>query len=194
MKYPKDLTGIRFGRLIVLNKAGVKNVGKRGSKSQWLCKCDCGNEKIVLRNSLVSGNTHSCGCMEKETKKTMHLKHGMAKSRIWNIWCGMKDRCSRPQNEDYPRYGGRGITICDEWKDDFQEFYDWSMDNGYSDDLTIDRLDNNGNYEPNNCRWATRKEQTRNRSITKKISIAEIAEIDGISYQEAYNKYVLRKG
>lgn len=106
----------------------------------------------------------------------------------------MITRCFNQNHNYYKDYGGRGITVCDEWKKDFQCFYDWAVANGYSDDLTIDRIDNDGNYEPSNCRWATRKEQTRNRSITKKISIAEIAEIDGISYQEAYSKYVLRKG
>lgn len=193
MKYPKDISGLRFGRLTVMEKAGVTNGGGRGSKSLWRCKCDCGNEKVIMRNSLVSGNTKSCGCMERENKKVMHLKHGMSKTRLWSIWCGIKDRCNRENNHDYVRYGGRGIAICDEWKDDFQNFCEWAMLNGYSDDLTIDRIDVNGDYEPSNCRWVTRKEQTRNRSITKKISIAEIAEIDGISYQEAYKKYVLRK-
>ncbi len=190
MKYPKDISGLRFGRLTVIEKVGVTNGGGRGSKSLWLCKCDCGNEKVILRNSLVSGNTKSCGCLERETKKTMHLKHGMAKTRLWNIWCGIRDRCTRPNNHDFARYGGRGITICDEWKDDFQTFYDWAMSNGYSDDLTIDRIDVNGNYEPSNCRWATRKEQSRNRNNTIKFSLGEIAEIEGISYQEAYAKFV----
>mgnify|MGYP000781233754 FL=1 len=139
---------------------------------------------------MVSGTTKSCGCLEKEVKATMHLKHGMAKSRIWNIWTGMRDRCSRPNNKNYQRYGGRGICVCPEWDSDFQNFYDWSMENGYSDDLTIDRIDNDGNYEPSNCRWVTRKEQTRNRSITKTIPLARIAEIDGITYQAAYDKYV----
>lgn len=124
------------------------------------------------------------------TDRVGYLKHGMAKSRIWNIWTGMRDRCSRPNNKNYQRYGGRGICVCPEWDSDFQNFYDWSMENGYSDDLTIDRIDNDGNYEPSNCRWVTRKEQTRNRSITKTIPLARIAEIDGITYQAAYDKYV----
>lgn len=164
MKYPKDIAGMKFGRLTAIKKVGTKGNGK-GSKSIWLCRCDCGNEKEILRNSLVSGTT-------------------------WNIWTGMRDRCSRPNNKNYQRYGGRGICVCPEWDSDFQNFYDWSMENGYSDDLTIDRIDNDGNYEPSNCRWVTRKEQTRNRSITKTIPLARIAEIDGITYQAAYDKYV----
>ena len=189
MKYPKDITGMRFGRLTAVKKVGTKGSG-RGSKAIWLCRCDCGNEKEILRNSLVSGTTKSCGCLEKEIKSTMHLKHGMEKLRLWNIWTGMRDRCSRSNNKDYQRYGGRGIRVCPEWDSDFRNFYDWSMGNGYSDELTIDRIDNDGNYEPSNCRWVTRKEQTRNRSITKTIPLARIAEIDGITYQAAYDKYV----
>lgn len=139
---------MKFGRLTAIKKVGTKGNGK-GSKSIWLCRCDCGNEKEILRNSLVSGTTKSCGCLEKEVKATMHLKHGMAKSRLWNIWTGMRDRCSRSNNKDYQRYGGRGIRVCPEWDSDFRNFYDWSMGNGYSDELTIDRIDNDGNYERN---------------------------------------------
>lgn len=196
IKYPNDITWVIFGRLTVMEKAGVKNQGKKGSKSLWLCKCDCGNEKIVLRNSLVSGNTHSCGCLEKETKETIHLKHGMAKTRIWSIWVNMKDRCERKSNKSFMYYGGKGIKVCDEWKKDFKSFYNWSMLNGYTDELTIDRINCQGDYEPNNCRWETMKKQVRNRSITKKakykgtiISIGEIAELEGINYQKAYEKY-----
>lgn len=128
----------------------------------------------------------------------MHLKHGMAKTRIWKIWTGIRERCNNPNNSDYLYYGGRGVQVCDEWND-FEKFKIWSLESGYNDTLTIDRIDTNGNYEPNNCRWSTRKEQTRNRNITKKaiyagreIPIAEIAEIEGITYQEAYDKYARR--
>lgn len=193
MKYPIDLTGARFGRLTVIEKAGVARQGQRGSRSLWLCRCDCGKEKIIVRNSLVTGNTKSCGCLEAETKKTMHLKHGMAKTRLWNIWCGMRDRCNRKNSSSYSHYGGRGIRVCDEWNHSFDSFKNWAVANGYRDDLTIDRINNDGDYCPENCRWATRKEQTRNRKNTKTVSIAEIAEIDGISYQEAYKRYVLRQ-
>lgn len=192
-----DLVGQRFGRLTVIKKIGVRKVGQRGqTKTVWLCKCDCGNEKEVLRNSLVSGNTKSCGCLEKETKKTMHVKHGEAKTRLWKIWCGMRERCNNPNNQDYSYYGGRGIIVCDSWsdkKDGFINFRSWAMANGYTDELTLDRVNVNGNYEPSNCRWATRKEQTRNRNITVQIPLSEIAEIEGISYQQAYDKFVRKK-
>lgn len=117
MKFPNDLTGLKFGRLTVICKAGIQNQGKRGSRSMWLCKCDCGNEKVVIRNSLVTGNTQSCGCLEHETKVSTHLKHGMAKSRLWNIWCGIKDRCNNPNKKDwqncYPEYQGNDTDIKD---------------------------------------------------------------------------------
>lgn len=195
MKYPMDLTGIRFGRLTVLEKAGVQGQGKRGSRSLWRCRCDCGNEIIVIRNSLVCGNTRSCGCLEQENKKTMHLKHGMAKTRLWKIWIDMGNRCGRKEDKSYPYYGARGISVCEEWAE-FSAFKKWALESGYDDSLTIERIDTNGDYCPTNCRWATRKEQTRNRRTTKKVmylggekTIGEIAEIEGITYQQAYTKY-----
>ncbi len=196
MRFPSDLTGFRFGRLLVIRKVGMQNQGKRGSRSIWLRKCDCGNEKAVIRSSLVSGNTKSCGCLERETKVNTHLKHGMAKSRLWKIWCDMKDRCNNPNNKSYSYYGSKGVKVCDEWLDNekgFINFSYWAKENGYADNLTIDRINTSGNYEPANCRWATRKEQTRNRNITIRLSLAEIAEIEEISYQQAYDKFVRRK-
>lgn len=190
----KDLTGRRFGKLTVVKKIGVKNAGQRGkSRSIYLCKCDCGNETEVLRNSLITGNTKSCGCLERETKKTMHIKHGAAKTRLWRIWCNMRERCNNPNNKNYAYYGGRGVGVCDEWQNKengFINFRDWAMANGYTDELTIDRINTNDDYKPSNCRWATRKEQTRNRNNTVKITLSEIAEIEGISYQQAYDKFV----
>lgn len=198
MKYPSDLTGLRFGRLTAIEKVGVTCQGKRGSRSLWLCKCDCGNEKIVVRNSLVTGNTQSCGCFEHETKKTMHLKHGMAKTRLWKIWIGMRGRCERESDASYQYYGGRGISICDEWHD-FEVFKNWAISHGYTDELTIDRKNPNGDYCPENCCWTSRKEQTRNRRITKRVvhngeemTIGEIADIEGITYQRSYYKYARR--
>ena len=189
-----DLIGQRFGRLVVIEKSEKRD---SGGNVFWLCKCDCGKDTLVSTHSLKVGHCKSCGCykidVNREQGKQQFTKHGKADSRIYNIWCGMKRRCYHTNCNTYSNYGARGITVCDEWKNDFKSFYDWSMENGYSDDLTIDRIDNDGNYEPSNCRWITRKEQTRNRSITKTIPIARIAEIDGITYQEAYKKYVLCK-
>lgn len=191
-----DLTGQRFGRLVILKRIGVSTSGK----PLWLCKCDCGNESEVNSNSLKNGYTKSCGCLRKETTATTSKKytstHGLSreksgrKTRLFRIWRGIKYRCLVPTSKDYPNYGAKGITICDEWKDDFKAFHDWAMNNGYKSNLTIDRKENTGNYEPSNCRWVTTKQQNRNQSQTiylhlngKIKSLGEWSEITGINIE-----------
>jgi hypothetical protein len=128
---------------------------------KWLCKCDCGNFTIASRRSLFVGDKKSCGCLIGKATVT----HGMTNTRIYGIYCGILSRCYNKNRKAYKDYGGRGITVCDEWLDNdgFQSFYDWSMENGYSDKLSIDRIDNNKGYNPDNCRWVDRNTQANNK-------------------------------
>lgn len=177
-----DLTGQKFGRLTVIERTVSTN-----KNVKWLC--ECGNEVSVFGIDLKSGKTQSCGCIHSEQLAERNYKHGLSDTRQMRIWRGIKDRCYNIKNEAYPDYGGRGIIVCNEWLNDFQTFYDWAMQNGYADNLTIDRIDVNGNYEPCNCRWATRKEQNNNTRSNRYITfngethtMAEWAKIKSISY------------
>lgn len=156
-----DLKGQRFGRLAVVERAA----GGQGI-SQWLCVCDCGRRKTVSSNTLKSGNARSCGCLNSELSSARNSvakrTHGLSKTRAYRIWIGIHRRCEKPQNLAYHYYGGRGIEVCPEWAD-FPPFFEWCVANGYADDLQIDRINNDGPYSPDNCRWTTAAVNAANR-------------------------------
>lgn len=171
----KDMTGQRIGRLTVLYR--VENDAQQNA--QWMCRCDCGKEKVVRGGSLRQHKTLSCGCLhdEKASERMtdMLTKHGLSKTPLYRVWGSMIDRCSRSTCRSFHRYGGRGITVCDEWRDDFAAFYSWAMSNGYRKGLEIDRVDNDGPYAPWNCRWIPSKENCRNTSVCVPVSIVDLS-------------------
>jgi hypothetical protein len=158
-----DLTGKRFGKLTVLRR-----VENNPGKTRWVCRCDCGKEISVIVSNLTTNHTKSCGCYNVEQATINSTKHDMCGTRLYKIWQDMKRRCGSPLEKCFGNYGGRGVEVCKEWRT-FKPFMEWALKNGYNDTLTIDRVDVNGNYEPNNCKWSTKKEQGRNKRNNFKI-------------------------
>lgn len=178
-----DLVGRRYERLTVIARAGTDS----GGHSTWTCLCDCGKYTTVSSSHLNSGSVKSCGCYGRDWSSRRLLKHGFSHTRIFNIWKNMIARCEQPERADFCWYGGRGICVCEEWKNDFLNFKKWALQNGYADQLTLDRVDNNKNYSPDNCRWANISMQARNRRNNHILiyknqakTIAEWSEITGI--------------
>lgn len=183
-----DLTGKRFGKLTVLSQAGKDKYGC----IMWECLCDCGNTTNVVGAKLKIGHVKSCGCLSKDVH--VHT-HNMPNTRLYRIWRAIKTRCLNPKFWAYSIYGGRGITVCGEWRESFEAFRDWALANGYRDDLSIDRIDPNGNYCPENCRWITAKEQVNNTRKNclyefdgKSHTLAEWSELLGINYRTLHSR------
>lgn len=186
-----DITNETFGYLFVVRRV----TNDKYDNARWLCKCKCGKEIIAKGYSLRSGHTKSCGCLQKEKASILSTRHGLCKKnstnkmkKLLSVYNGMKSRCYSKSNEEYSYYGGRGIGICKEWKNP-RAFYEWAINNGYEENLTIDRIDNNSSYSPENCRFVSRAEQNRNTSRTnmvitenpnKKITTAQVARIIGV--------------
>lgn len=166
---PHDLTGSVFGRLTV-----IECVGKdRHRESLWRCKCACGREAIITRSNLRNGNTLSCGCYGRERKSEANRTHGETGTRLYRIWKAMHTRCYNPRFIMYRHYGGRGIDICDDWKNSYRSFRAWAISHGYSDNLSIDRIDNDKGYSPENCRWVTMADQNKNKRCPNGQKIKE---------------------
>ena len=187
----ESLIGKRFGRLVVKKQTEQRKSGE----IVWECLCDCGNITTGSTGQLNQGKKQSCGCLARESSAKRATKHGLVKTRVYRIYRHILDRCLNTNHVHYKNYGGRGITICQLWLDDFVNFYNWAIANGYQDGLSIDRIDVNGNYEPDNCRWSSNVEQSNNTRTNKYVTynnethtLADWARIIGINPKRIYGK------
>ena len=183
----KDLTGQIFGRLTVIDFAYTS----KGRKAYWNCLCECGKRTVVSGDKLRSGRTKSCGCLQDELRKKglNHRTHGMTNTKLYVIWCNMKARCYSENCDMYYNYGGRGIRVCDEWRNSFKNFAEWAFSSGYTNGLSIERKNVDGNYEPNNCLWIPLREQAFNQRRSHRLTafgktqtIGEWANETGLKY------------
>lgn len=205
MKYSKDVTGMKIGRLTVIDQCDYTS--KSGKVLSGVkCKCDCGNTKIISRNSFLSGKTKSCGCLIREFNSKRKCKNNLKNvdllsiefnvpkiniEKLFNIYKSMKNRCYKKDNISYKNYGGRGITICDEWLENRNAFIKWAIENNFEPGLSIDRVDNDKGYFPDNCKFSNRHEQTINKRNTilvlfngEYVPICDMSEKTGLSYEK----------
>lgn len=157
----QDLIGKTFNRLTVIQYQNINN------KSYWNCICSCGNHKLIYHTKLITGHTRSCGCLKSDSLKQIASTHGLSRHPLYSVYTDIKTRCYNENDKQFKDYGGRGIKVCDEWLNDFATFHDWCLSNGYAKELQIDRKNNDGNYEPDNCRFVTRSENCNNKRNNK---------------------------
>jgi hypothetical protein len=193
-RFSKDMSGEKIGRLTVLSREGTY-ISRKSKTALWRCKCDCGEETVVRGASLRNGTTTSCGCAQRENASIANTTHALSKTRLYRTWLSMKKRCGNSNDKNYVYYGGRGIKLCDEWRNDFVSFENWATLNGYSDELTIDRIDVDGNYEPSNCRWVSMKVQSNNTRRNNyyefedgEYTLSQISDMCGIRYSVLYKR------
>lgn len=194
-----DLTDKTFERLRVVRRVDDAVSGKR-RRAKWLCECECGNTVVVFGDNLRDGKTLSCGCYQKQRASDTNSIHKETDHRLYGVWCAMKSRCTNPNVPTYHRYGGRGISVCEEWKNSYEAFRNWAYGNGYvpnrpRGEYTLDRIDNDGNYEPDNCRWVSQSDQMSNVSYNHVVeyegrtwTIAELARRFDIPYERLYQR------
>jgi hypothetical protein len=194
MSEKADMIGKRFGRLTIIKMLEDGDT----NHCKFLCSCDCGGVTVASLANLKRGHTKSCGCLQKEMTSKANMRHGDANTSLWRRYKHMQWRCSNPNSPDYKNYGGRGIKVSREW-DTYEKFKAWALLNGYRDDLTIDRIDVNGDYEPSNCRWITLEQQQSNRRDSVFImfngeqkTVSQWARIIGVNPNKIY--YLKRKG
>lgn len=182
-----SLLGQTFGRLTVISEAP----SRKGQHSRWVCLCSCGKQTIVDGTHLNTGRSKSCGCLRHDVSKDCNTVHGFSGSKLYSTWLDVKKRCHDTKRKDFKHYGGRGIAMSQEWVHNFEAFRDLAMQNGYAENLSIDRIDVDGDYCPTNCRWVSQVDQVRNRRNTRKYkgkTIKEWAEILGLNYHTLHSR------
>lgn len=196
----KDLTGMKFGRITVVEFSHYYKCKNSGKRAMWKCICDCGNERVIRGDVLTSGKSRSCGCLQKELASERMIKHSGYGTRLYAVWDSVRQRCNNPNNKAYHNYGGRGIKMCEKWND-FNKFREWAFNNGYDEnakhgECTLDRIDTNGMYAPDNCRWCTIKQQSNNKRDTIYLewngeikTLSEWSEKTGIKYCTLWKRY-----